>query len=163
MSDDYISHRRRGRREITTYEVTPEQLDRMESAGSELGFNFHIALTLLTLGVSFLIALIVSPPKPGIAQTVFVSLTILGFSLMLVFGGMWLKDRRAHSNIFREIREQPEIGPLGDEKQQLQRSDLDDLPLEAAPAPLPAAAIEAAGTPAVGAPIVAATPTGEQK
>lgn len=154
MSDDHISIRRHGRREIVTYDVTPDQLDRIESAGSDLGFNFHIALTLLTLGLSFLTTLIVSPPPAGMVQIVFVSITILGLLLGLIFGCKWFKDRGAHLSIFREIREQPEIGPLGDEKQELQRSDLDHLPLEVAPAP----------PSAPGPPIAAAAPsTGEQK
>jgi hypothetical protein len=147
MIGDQISIRRHGKRELVTYDVTPEQLDRMESAGAELGFNFHIALTLLTLAFSFLTTLIASPPPPGIVQTVFVSITVLGFLLGLIFGSKWLKDRGAHSRIFREIREQPEIGPLGDERKELQRSELDNLPLEAAPAPQSASTDSSIATP----------------
>ena len=133
MASDHISIRRHGKREIITYDVTPDQLDRMESAGADLGFNFHIALFLLTLAFSFLAALILSPPPPGIRQTIFISITVLGFLFGPIFAYKWSKDRGAHSRIFREIREQPEIGPLGDEKRELQRADLDHLPLEAAP------------------------------
>jgi hypothetical protein len=83
---------------------------------------------------------------------VFISITVLGFLFGPIFGYKWFKERDAHSRIFNEIREQPEIGPLGDDKQELQRSDLDHLPLEAAtpvvPAAAPALAV-AASSPAV--------------
>ncbi len=149
MAGDQISIRRHGKREIIYYDVTPDQLDRMESAGADLGSNFHIALTLLTVAFSFLTTLIVSPPPPGIKQIIFVSLTVLGFLFGPIFGYKWFKNRGAHSKIFREIREQPEIGPLGDEQQELRRSDLDNLPLEAAPAPQITASAEVIRTPSV--------------
>ena len=149
MFDDHISVRRHGRREIVTYDVTPDQLDRLERAGAELGFNFHIALTLLTLAFSFLTSLILSPPSNGTVETIFVSITVLGFILGLIFGLKWYKDRDTNSAIFREIREQPEIGPLGDERQELQRADLNRLPLEAATLPPPAQAEAEAAAAAV--------------
>jgi hypothetical protein len=140
MLDDHISVRRHGRREIITYDVTPDQLDRLEKAGTELGFNFHIALTLLTLAISFLTGLILSPPTNETTKTVFVSITVAGFILGIIFGIKWYGDRDAHSAIFREIRAQPEIGPLGDETHEVKRTDLNRLILEAAPAPTPAPA-----------------------
>jgi hypothetical protein len=133
MGGDQISVRRHGRREIITYDVTPDQLDRMERAGADLGFNFHIALFLLTLAISFLTSLVLTPPTPGIVQTVFIVITVLGFLFGPIFGYKWLKDRKAHASIFREVREQPEIGPLGDEKQELRPSELHALPVEPAP------------------------------
>jgi hypothetical protein len=147
MANDQISIKRHGRSEEHRYDVSPDQLDRMERAGGDVGINFQVAQFLLTLSFSFLATLILSPPASGTtAKSVFVSIVFWGFVLGLIFGIKWYRDRGAFADIIREIRELPEIGPLGDERQELRRSELDNLPLETAPAPPTSPATAAAAT-----------------
>jgi hypothetical protein len=128
MAGDHISVKWHGKREEHRYGVSPDQLDRIESAGGNVGFNFQIAQFLLTLAFSFFATLMLSPPAPGTKRTVFVSIVVFGFLLGPIFALKWYLDRGAFGKIIREIRELPEIGPVGEEGKELKPADLAELP-----------------------------------
>ena len=125
--------------------LSPDQLDRLERAGGDVGFNFQIAQFLITLSLSFLATLILSPPRPKEQKrTVFHEvIVVVGAILGPIFGIKCFQDRGAFQRVVNEIRELPEIGPLGDETQQPRPAELDQLPLGSAPAPAAAPALHA--------------------
>jgi hypothetical protein len=153
MNDDRISLLRHGRRQLEVYEVTSDQLDRMERAGTELGYNFHIGLLCIAIFIANIVNLVLSPPPPpGMKQTVFVVITVVSFALGAIYSIKWLRERGVHSDVFREVRNQPEIGPLGDETHEVRSTELAHLPLEPAPTPpAPPAPAQAEAAPAVAA------------
>jgi hypothetical protein len=160
---DHISLRRHGRRQLDTFEVTPDQLDRLERSGAELGFSFHVALFFVAVFLANITNLLLAaPPPPGLNQTIFTVITVVSLVMGVIFGIISYRGRGVRSRIFREIREQPEIGPLGDETHPVRSAELAHLPLEAAPIPPPAppAPAQAEAVPATAAAI--ATPEPEK-
>ena len=115
MSNDQISLRRHARQHLEVYEVTSDQLQRMEASGTELGYSFHIGLFFSAVFLANVINLLLSPPPPpGIKQAVFAAITVISFFLGVIYGIKWFRERGTHSDVFREVRELP-VGPLGDE------------------------------------------------
>lgn len=137
MAEDHIAIKWHGKREEHRFGVSPDQLDRIERAGTDLGVNFQIAQFSLTVAFTSLLSLLFYPTPSETVKIVSICLIVSGFLLGLIFGVKWKSEGHALSKVIKEIRELPEIGPLGDNKQQLQPSDFDHLHLEAAPA-LPA-------------------------
>jgi hypothetical protein len=135
MDPDHIKVRRHGSRELIWYEVRPEQLSMLEKTGGDVGFDFQIAQFFLTLSLSFLASLILSPPPPGLRQSVFVSIVVVGTVLWPIFSIRWYRGRGAFSKIVREIRDLPEVGPMGDEGHQIKPGDLVSMQPQSDPSP----------------------------
>jgi hypothetical protein len=129
MNTDHISIRRHGKLEVHSYDVNRDQLDRIERAGGDVGFNFHLAELFLTIFVTSLLGAFLSLPPEGIKRTISVAVIIVSFFLWPIFGFMWYRDRGAFSRIINEIRSYPEIGPIGDEKRELGIGELRSLTL----------------------------------
>jgi hypothetical protein len=140
MDNEHIAIRRHGRREEHRYDVSPDQLDRLERSGGDIGFNFQVAQFLITIAATFLVSLLTNPPSSQTTKFVFIVFVVLGFLFGPIFGLMWLKERGAFRRIIREVRELPEIGPLGDQSKELRPAELDQLPLGSSPVPAPAVA-----------------------
>jgi hypothetical protein len=129
MGSGHIPIRRHGLSQVETYEVTADELERIEREGGDVGFDFQICLFCLTLASSFLIGLILSPPpdsKPKIF-IVFSVLVVVGFLVGIVFGLKWYFSRNAFSVTLAKIRAR-QIGPIGEEGREFKPSDLANLP-----------------------------------
>jgi hypothetical protein len=135
-SSGQIPIRRHGIRDVEAYDVTADELERIQREGSDVGFDFQIAQFCITLAGSFLTGLILSPPPPTARNTfdVFVVLVVVGFFLGAIFGVKWYRNRGAFSETIRKIKER-QIGPVGDEQHQLKASELDELQLVEPPKP----------------------------
>jgi hypothetical protein len=160
MSNDQIPLRRHIRQHLEVYDVTSDQLQRMEAAGNELGLDLQLSLALLSSASSFLVGLLLSPPPEGTIKTVLLSITVVGFVGGIIFGIRYFWFRSTHSDVFAEVRGLP-VGPLGDEGHRLRSADLAQLPLEAAPVPPPAPPAPPAQPEAPPAAAAAATPEPE--
>ncbi len=116
MNSGHIPVCRHGLPHVEMYEVTADELDRIEQEGTNIGIDFQIGSLCLTFGVSFLIALIFSPPPEAARKTfdVFAVLTALGILLGVIFLVKWFRGREAFSRTLRKIRER-QIGPIGDD------------------------------------------------
>lgn len=130
MNDGRIPIRRHGIGHVEAYDVTVEELERLEKEGSDVGFDFQISLFCITMATSFLIALILSPPT-GKTFDVFVLLVIVGLLVGLIFGIKWFRGRGARSLTIKKIKER-QIIPFGEEGEELKPSQLEDLPSEEA-------------------------------
>jgi hypothetical protein len=133
MNPGHIPVRRHGLSHVETYEVTADELDRIESEGADVGFNFHIGLACLTTATSFLVVLFTSPPPDNQPKTfiVFVVIIVVGFLAGIIFAIKWFLARGAFAAVIRRIRER-QVGPLGEKGQELKLEQLEDLPSEKA-------------------------------
>lgn len=130
MNSDRIPIRRHGIGHVEAYEVTADELERLEKEGADVGFDFHTSLFCITMATSFLITLILSPPS-GKTFDVFVLLVIVGFLVGLIFGIRWFRGRGARSGTIKKIKER-QIIPFGEKGEELKPSQLEDLPSEEA-------------------------------
>jgi hypothetical protein len=127
---------RHGLSHVETYDVTSDELERIESEGADVGFDFHIGLFCLTMATSFLIGLILSPPPPEKLKTfvVFVVIVVVGFLAGGIFAVKWFRSRRAFSETIRRIRERV-VGPLGEKGNEVRPAELEQLPSEESGSP----------------------------
>jgi len=131
MDTGHIPVRRHGLSHVETYDVTSDELERIEAEGADEGFNFHIALFCLTMASSCLLGLVLSPPPNDKPKTfvVLVVLVVVGFLVGLIFGIKWFIGRGAFSATIRRIGDR-QVGPLGEKGGELGPSELQALPSE---------------------------------
>jgi hypothetical protein len=129
MANEYISVKRYGERETKRYDVSPDQIKRLKISSGDIGLDFQIGQFLLTMAFSFLASLLLSTVT-GTPKIVFVCLVVLGFLFSPIFLYKWFRGRGEFARVIKEIEEQPELGPLGDQSRQLQPAELTSLPLE---------------------------------
>lgn len=136
MNLGHIPVRRHELSHVETYEVTADELDRIESEGADVGFHFHIGLFCLTMATSFLVGLILSPPPDSSPKTfvVFAVVVVVGFLVGIIFGIKSYLSRGAFAGTIRRIRER-QIGPLGEKGSELGPSQLAQLPSEESSSP----------------------------
>lgn len=129
MGSANIPLRRHGLSHVETYDVTADELDRIESEGRDVGFDFQVALFCLTLAASFFVSLLLSPPPADKPKTfiVIAVIVVVGFLLGVIFLIKWLRSKKALSLTLRRIRER-QVGPVGEEGKELKPSDLANLP-----------------------------------
>ena len=129
MANEYISVKRYGERETKRYDVSPDQIKRLKVSSGDIGLDFQVGQFLLTIAFSFLASLL-STTFTGTPRIVFICLVVLGFLFGPIFLYKWYRGRGEFERVIREIEEQPELGPLGDESRQLRPAELTSLPLE---------------------------------
>jgi hypothetical protein len=129
--NDRILLKRHGIAHVETYDVTADELDRLESEGGDVGFDFHICSFCLTLATSFLLGLILSPPPDNRPKlfVVLVVIVVVGFLMGAIFAVKWFRSRGAFSKTIRRIRDR-QIGPVGEKGNELAPSELGALPSE---------------------------------
>jgi hypothetical protein len=128
MESGNIPVRRHGLSHVETYDVTADELERIEREGSDVGFDFQISQFCLTVAISFFVGLILSPPPDSNPKTfiVFVVLVVVGVLVGFIFGIKWYKNRGAFSRTISRIKER-QIGPVGEEGKELKAGDLEKL------------------------------------
>ena len=131
LGSDHIPVYRHGLSHIETYEVLEEDLARLESEGSDVGFDFQIAQACFTVAVSILVTLVTNPPPDANQKTftVFVVVVVVGFLGAFVFGFKWYKNRNAFSRTLQKIRDQ-RVGPVGVASKELRLSELAQMPAQ---------------------------------
>jgi len=147
--------------QVTVYDVTEDELERIENSAGGLGVDFPICLGCVTSAVSIFATLEASPPPQGLqspGRTVCSVMVPVLLVVGLIFGIRWAVNRSHFAKIIAKIRAR-QVGPLGDETRELKRGELETLPLEAAPLP----PIAAPGTTGSVAANVEPTPTGSEQ
>ena len=134
MDSGHIPIRRHGLSHVENYDVTSDEIDRIEAEGADVGFNFHIGLFCVTMAASILLGLVLSPPPDDKPKTflVLIVLVVVGFLVGGIFGLKWYIDRDSFSATIRRIRER-QVGPLGEKGGELGPSELQALPSEEEP------------------------------
>lgn len=119
----HVQLRRHGLSSVETFEITADELDRLERDGADIGVDFQIALFCITQAISFLATLIVAPPPSDNVHRVFLTLVVGGFLVGGVFTYRWYRSKGAFATTIQKIRDRP-IGPVGSEGHELKASEL---------------------------------------
>src|ERR1700730_2849953 len=122
-SNEQVQLRVHGLGPMDAYHVTEEELQNIEKTGSDLGLDFQYAQFGITIGLSFLASLLVSPVPFGKVYVLFVVIICVGFVFGLSNGYRWYRNRGAFSALIRKIRER-RVGPAGTQDKEVSPSEL---------------------------------------
>ena len=126
MNEERIPLRRHSLGHVECYEVTADELDRIERDASDLGTDFQIGSIALTLSLSFIANILLTTITDRRIYTFFVVIIVSGFLFGVAHLYKWYKHRNAFSTIIQRIRDR-QIGPVGEEGKELMPSDLVDM------------------------------------
>jgi hypothetical protein len=136
MDNERILLQRHSISQVIVYDVTKDELERIESKAADLGLDFQLSLAGITSAISILATLIFSPSQESLSRTIFWVMVPVLFLVGFIFAVRWYFSKGELSKIFLRIRAR-QVGPLGDEKREFRRPELEALPLEQAPLPAP--------------------------
>ena len=88
--------------EIRLYTITDYELDILERGTPALFLN--VGITLLSIGCSFLIALVTTDIDSIRTFVVFIAVVIGSFLGVIVFACLWWRDRRSFAALIKKIR-----------------------------------------------------------
>lgn len=89
--------------ELTLYEISESELCEL-SKGSPESLHLNFAISLFSIAVSFLIALLTTDINSIKIFTVFVVITVIGFIISGILFVIWLKSYRSTSKLVNTIR-----------------------------------------------------------
>lgn len=110
---DTIKVRRARVDSITVYDVTEQELDQLEKGGSG-GIYLNLSLSLLSIAVSFLIAVITTEIKSDRQFTIFVIITSVGFLGAVVLGILWWRCRETVTAVVLSIKRRMPLDETAD-------------------------------------------------
>lgn len=115
---------------IEMYEVTADELDRLQYEEPQKGHQLSFALAALSSALAFGISLGTEGSKMGPKTlAVFVALPIIGFVFFLFFFFSWHGNLKQRGLLFQRIRKR-QVGPLGEEGREIRPEELAELPSE---------------------------------
>lgn len=120
---DNIPVRRHRLHSVESYDVTGDELDRIENESMQVGEDFAFASNTLTAFVAFLITLLTVEIKSDRTFMVFLAVDIATAILTAYFAVRWLRGRKKGLRIISRIRER-QVGPLGSEDKEIKPSQL---------------------------------------
>jgi len=123
---DRIPLMRHGIAHVETYDVTLDELDGLARTGGDVGLDFQFAEFFATAAASFLIALETTKIDSQTVKSIFWFVVVGGFSAAGVFAIKWWRNRGSFHFLIDKIKER-QIGPVGDEDEELQLAELDQL------------------------------------
>jgi hypothetical protein len=100
----YTSVRYVGMGEIIIYLVSDDELSMLER-GDPSSTYLNLAIFFLSVGISFLVSLLVSEPKTPHAFVVMVVITVLSFMVGVVLTAFWLRTSGEVSKAVQRIRD----------------------------------------------------------
>lgn len=124
---DHIPLRRHGIEHVETYDVTSDELERIERECADVGSDFQIAQFCLTIAISFFVALLTTTITSSRIFDTFVVIVCTGTILGLAFGVRWLRSRAILGGTIKKIKGR-QIGPAGEEGREIKATDLAQLP-----------------------------------
>jgi hypothetical protein len=166
MAGDHIPLRRHSINQLDTFEVSADELDRIESECMDVGQDFQFASVSVTVAISFLIALVLTRIDSRQTFDIFVIVTTVGFVGAAYFGQRYFRKKKSFTPIIQRIR-QRQVGPVGESGHELRPAELAEMKPTQAPveeaAPLADAVAELVSTTAKLQTEPAATDAGDSK
>lgn len=89
---------------LKVYDVTEDELAALEQ-GSPGSLYLNFSIFLLSVGVSFLVALLTTPPTSVYLFAIFVVFTAMGFVIGLLLLCLWLRERKSATSVSKKIRD----------------------------------------------------------
>jgi hypothetical protein len=129
MADEKIAVHRHRITDLESYDVTADELDRLQYEDPQRGHELSFALAALSIVLSLVIPLVVGRPPEISSQrlAVFVGLIAAAFICFLFFGFRWLNNRKQRDALFDRIRAR-QIGPVGEKGSEISTDALAGLP-----------------------------------
>lgn len=95
---------RRGRVDsLNLYEITEEEL-RQLGEGSPVNVYLNLAISAISIAVSFGASLATSTFKSAAVQFTFIAITVATVLVFVIFGVLWLRCRRVTSHVINKIK-----------------------------------------------------------
>ena len=88
---------------IEVYQVTDDELSRMEEAATNVGNEFAIMLAAISITISFLISLMQGKFEPDV-EIFFKVAVVISALAAIIMGIQWYRHRSSVSKIFSKIR-----------------------------------------------------------
>jgi len=88
---------------LSLYEVTEDELDNLEKGGPA-SLMLNLGLSLVSMGVAFLVALLTTDIKSDRTFAIFVIITAVAFVGGAILLLLWNKNRQSVSTIIKRIR-----------------------------------------------------------
>ena len=116
---------------VEIYELTSDELDRIETEAMSVGQDLQYCSICLTAGLSFLIALITTEIKSIHTYAIFFVLTVSGLLFATYFGQKFFRDRKKCKSVIQRIRDR-QVGPIGEQGKEIGAAVAATLPLTTA-------------------------------
>lgn len=128
--NERIPLRRHSIGQLDTYDVTSDELNRIEQECMDVGQDFQFASVCGTAFLSFLIAMTATKIESNRVFDCFFIVTILGFVGAAYFGKRYFRKKKAFKPIIQAIRERKaDVGPVGEKGHELPPNELAKLPM----------------------------------
>jgi len=98
---------------IEIYQATDDELNRIEEGYTQVGLDLTFAMTSLSSGLAFLIALLTATLSERV-RLLFIAVVVLCAVVFLYTGTKWWRMRKAGPNVIAKIRSRksdPEVPP----------------------------------------------------
>lgn len=116
--------------QLDTYDVTADELDRIQQECMDVGQDFQVASICGTAGVSFLIALLATKIDSQRVWDGFFIVTVLGFGGAIYFGRKYVQKKRVFKPIIQRIKERKaDVGPVGEQGHEVPVAELAAMPV----------------------------------
>jgi hypothetical protein len=114
---------------VETYDVTAQELRSIERESLHVGQDFQFASNTASIGVTLLVALILTKIDSPTLRASFVAITIGMGVLSLYFFIRFFRGLSGTRSTIQEIRER-QVGPFGEEGHEIPPNELAQLPSE---------------------------------
>lgn len=114
---------------LVLYEVTSDEIEQIERETLSVAEDLTFAVLGLSVGISFLIALMTVDNLPIKTFTVFLVLCVVGFVVAVYCGVHWFTGKRSFRRVISRVKAR--VGPLGQQGKELGPNSIPSAPQEA--------------------------------
>jgi hypothetical protein len=127
LNEEHILVKRHRIEHAEIYELTSDDLRRIEDEGSRVGTHFQFATAWLPVAIALTVTLsTVSIPQDRTYYSLLM-FTVISYGFGLFHGICAWQQRGRFKTVLNEIRER-QVGPVGEKGQELRPSELQELP-----------------------------------
>jgi len=124
---DQIPAKRHRLQHVDLYDVSSDELDKLQQVGSSVGTDLQFATFWLPIAIASLLTLISVPITDRHVFDVYLVATFVGFGFGFYFAFKWRSGTNEFKKCIDKIRER-QVGPVGEQGKELKPSELEQLP-----------------------------------
>jgi len=125
MANDHITAKRHRLEHVDVYEVSGDELDRIEREAVTVGTDLQFALFWIPIAVTLTTALALTSIQNAKVYNGFFTVTVVSYGFGVYFGVRWWRCRDVFKRLLAKIRDR-QVGPVGEQGKEVQ--DLTALP-----------------------------------